>query len=102
MVTQLLAVLSPEVRFVADSGGKVLAALQPVNGSDRVARMMIGLVNKQRDEALSAEPAELNGMPALRVYLGGKIAGGMIFEVDGSVIRNIYYVANPDKLGAIQ
>jgi len=46
-MTQLLAVLSPEVRFVADSGGKVLATLHPVDGSDRVARMMIGPVNKQ-------------------------------------------------------
>lgn len=93
----LLEVLAPEVVLMSDGGGIKHAALRPVTGAERVARMFAGGIGKFED-TLTAEPTMVNGNPALLVRLDGKIDGVMAIRVQDARITGLYYVRNPEKL----
>lgn len=97
----LLDVLAPEVVLVADGGGIKQAALRPVIGADRVARLFFGGLTKFAGE-LTAGPTMINGNPAMFVRLGGAIDGVMAVRVENARITGIYYVRNPEKLSRVE
>jgi RNA polymerase sigma-70 factor (ECF subfamily) len=45
--------------------------------------------------------ADINGAPGLLRYLDGKLESAQAFVIDGTRIRAIYVVRNPDKLKGI-
>ncbi|MEU5146292.1 RNA polymerase sigma-70 factor [Streptomyces yangpuensis] len=99
----LLAVLAPDVVFVADGGGIRQAALRPVAGAGKVARFMAGGIGRKNRGNVSVclSPAVVNGSPALVVRLGGEFDGVMAVRVEDSRISGLYYVRNPEKLSRL-
>ncbi|MFG2340828.1 RNA polymerase sigma-70 factor [Streptomyces yangpuensis] len=99
----LLAVLSPDVVFVADGGGIKQAALRPIAGAEKVARFMVGGIGRKdrRNVSIDLSPAVVNGSPALVVLLGGEFDGVMAVRVEDSRISGLYYVRNPEKLSRL-
>src|SRR6266511_375824 len=94
----LMSLLVEDVTVWSDSGGKVSgAARQPLQGSDRVARAMIGNAARA-PEGTTLEVIEANGFPALLIRVKGQVVGVLTLEVEGDFIRAIRNVANPDKL----
>lgn len=93
----LLAVLAPQVVLMSDGGGIKHAALRPVTGAERVARMFAGGIGKV-EGTITTEPTVINGNPALLVRLDGEIDGVMAISVENSGITGLYYVRNPEKL----
>ncbi|HEY1569394.1 MAG TPA: RNA polymerase sigma-70 factor [Solirubrobacteraceae bacterium] len=89
-VQALMEVMAPDVVLVADGGGVVPAARAPIQGAERLARLLT-----RRDWAMTA--VWLNGAPAARVRLGEAQAAVSLVVEDGRVTR-IYAVANPRKL----
>jgi RNA polymerase sigma-70 factor (ECF subfamily) len=66
----LMNILAPDVVALGDGGGVVQAAVRPITGADRVARMLeVGLPRVGGE--LSAELAQINGGPALIIRLKG-------------------------------
>ncbi|MFI9604715.1 RNA polymerase sigma-70 factor [Streptomyces sp. NPDC052043] len=96
----LLEVLAPEVVLMSDGGGVKHAALRPVTGAERVARMFAGGIGKLKG-TLTAEPTVVNGNPALLVRLDGDIDGVMAIHVEDARITSLYYVRNPEKLSHV-
>ncbi|GAA5207560.1 hypothetical protein GCM10023323_23570 [Streptomyces thinghirensis] len=96
----LLEILAPGVVLMSDGGGIKHAALRPVTGAERVARMFAGGMGKFED-TFSTEPTLVNGNPALLVRLDGEIDGVMAIGVEDSRITGLYYVRNPEKLSRI-
>ncbi|MGI5473252.1 RNA polymerase sigma-70 factor [Streptomyces sp. CA-132043] len=96
----LLDVLAPDVVLMSDGGGIKHAALRPVTGAERVARMFAGGIGKFED-TLTAEPTVVNGNPALLVRLDGEIDGVMAIRVQDARITGLYYVRNPEKLSHV-
>ncbi|MEU6783566.1 RNA polymerase sigma-70 factor [Nonomuraea angiospora] len=96
----LLDVLAPEVVLVSDGGGIKQAALQPITGADKVARMIVGGLGKAR-VTLTSEPTVVNGNPALLLHLDGEIDGVIAVRVEDARITGLYYVRNPQKLTRI-
>ena len=98
----LVAALDPDVVWRSDGGGAVSAALQPVVGADRVARLVHGLVNRWL-ESMTVEFAEVNG--GLGVVVRGvdgtadTVAAFSVAE-DGRVTE-VDVVRNPAKLAAV-
>ncbi|UKS27465.1 RNA polymerase sigma factor SigJ [Paenibacillus sp. HWE-109] len=96
----LVSLLSEDVVLFSDGGGKVTAAIQPVETSIRVARFLIGIKNKfaQSAEAIQAEFKEVNGQAALLIRTGAGIDSIILLHVERERIRHVYLIRNPDKL----
>lgn len=93
----LRRLLSEQVVAYNDGGGRVRAARRPVLGADRVARLYVGLASKFPDCFARARQIEINRAPALLLRLRGNLQVIGIDVQDG-LIRNVYAVANPEKL----
>jgi len=93
----LLDVLAPEVVLVADGGGIKHAALRPVIGADKVARMFVTGIGKV-DSILTADRTVVNGNPSLVLRLDGQLDGVLAIRVEDARITGLYYVRNPEKL----
>ncbi|GFJ93232.1 RNA polymerase sigma24 factor [Phytohabitans rumicis] len=98
---RLLDVLAPDVVLVADGGGIKQAALRPVTGAGKVARMFLGGLGKV-DSILTAEPTVVNGNPSLVLRLDGQLDGILAVRVEDARITGLYYVRNPEKLTRVQ
>ncbi|MEW1722916.1 RNA polymerase sigma-70 factor [Streptomyces sp. NPDC093109] len=96
----LLDVLAPEVVYMGDGGGIKHAALRPVTGSGKVARLMAGVTSRtgRTGNRLTIGPTVVNGSPALVVSLDGEFDGIMAISVEDARITGLYFVRNPEKL----
>jgi RNA polymerase sigma-70 factor, ECF subfamily len=80
----------------------VAAALNPIHGSDHVARLIAGLVRKQMADTMpELVPCEINGRPAMLALIGGEIPWAMTTESDRDKITAIYVIRNPEKLAQL-
>ncbi|HEY2716504.1 MAG TPA: RNA polymerase sigma factor SigJ [Solirubrobacterales bacterium] len=95
----LVDALAPDVVLVADGGGLAPTALAPVHGREAVADVL--------DRASGAPGTVetrivvLNGMPAVRIELGGRLGASLSVVVDGGRITWIYLMRNPQKLALL-
>lgn len=96
-VEHLVAVLDPDVVWRGDGGGVVSATRRPVTGSDRVARLALGLVAKAAD-GFEFREAEVNGAAGFVVLVHGAIYGVVALSVAAGRITEIDVVTNPEKL----
>ncbi len=96
-VRHLLDVLAPDVVLLSDGGGVRHAALRPVVGAAKAARLLSAGLGPD----LTAEPTHVNGAPALLVRLAGELDGILTVGVDGGLVTHLYYVRNPAKLSRL-
>jgi RNA polymerase sigma-70 factor (ECF subfamily) len=97
----LLDVLAPEVVYMGDGGGVKHAALRPVVGADKVARLLVGGLGRNLIP-ITFGPTMVNGSPALAVHLDGQLDGIMAARVEGGRITGLYFVRNPEKLSHVE
>ncbi|MCC9198562.1 RNA polymerase sigma factor SigJ [Arthrobacter sp. zg-Y820] len=100
-VQALLDVLAPDVVLLSDGGGKANAALRPVHGPEKVARLMLGLASKYAAGAVP-EFLELNGLPAVAFREEGTVTTVFQISLAGERVRGVYSMRNPDKLVHLQ
>lgn len=98
-LTQMLAT---DVRVVTDGGGKVLAALNVIEGADRAAQFLVDVTRKRPGawwrEDFRPRFAVINGLPGIIVEAPEGAVQTAAFEIEGDIIRALYVVRNPDKL----
>jgi RNA polymerase sigma-70 factor (ECF subfamily) len=75
----------------------VQAALAPVVGAGPVASVL-GRI----DAAVSLQPAQVNGYPALILRLNGEIDTVVAVRIDDGLITGLYAVRNPEKLSRME
>ncbi|MGO3326646.1 RNA polymerase sigma-70 factor [Gordonia sp. (in: high G+C Gram-positive bacteria)] len=98
-VQGLMDVLAPGVVFLGDGGGVVSAARRPVEGPDRVARTLTGLLAKSATMGeLGFRATVVNAMPAIIVSIDGVVDNVTCIEVIGGQVTAVYTVRNPEKL----
>ncbi|MGS2648373.1 RNA polymerase sigma factor SigJ [Streptosporangium sp. LJ11] len=97
-IDALVATLDHGVVVHSDGGGKVHAALRPVVGAQKVARLFLGLLRKQPDMELGEE--DVNGRPGAVIRRGGVAVAVIATDTRGEVLTRIWMVVNPDKLRA--
>jgi RNA polymerase sigma-70 factor, ECF subfamily len=93
----LLLLLAKDVTFLSDGGGQVVAALKPIHGAGKVARMLLAIRRKWLANAVS-RLAQINGQPGIIQYLHGNIHSAIALEIVDGYIQTIYSVRNPEKL----
>ncbi|MEV0483983.1 RNA polymerase sigma factor SigJ [Streptomyces sp. NPDC050508] len=94
----LVALLDPDVESRSDGGGKVRAALRPVIGRDKVARLILGLMRREPEVELVED--DVNGTPGVAVRIAGTTIAVLAAEVRDGLITDLWLVVNPDKLRA--
>jgi hypothetical protein len=94
---RLLDILAPDVALLADGGGVVQAALEPVVGAGLVADVLGRIAS-----AASLQPAQVNGYPALILRLNGKLDTVIAVRIDDGLITGLYAVRNPEKLSHME
>ena len=96
----LKTLLSPDVEYRADGGGKVASLDKVLIGTGRVAGLYWAVENAFR-ERVAYRIVRVNGEPGLIRYIDGKVESVQSFCIDAGTISRIYVVRNPDKLQAI-
>ncbi len=95
----LVALFKPDATLLSDGGGKALAALRPIYGSDKIVRFFIGVTKDQNPADFVFEDCWLNNAPAILIReLSGTVFATLALEVDDGRITTVYTVRNPDKL----
>ena len=95
----LIGMVSPDVVFHGDGGGKATAVGQPLAGRERVLRFMLGLFRRGQVIDASLRLAWVNGQPGAVVYdAGGRVLSVFGLDVADGVVQAVRSVVNPDKL----
>lgn len=99
-VDRLVATFSADAQVLSDSDGKATAALKPILGPDRCARLLVGLAKKGGADA-TLRLCELNGWPAIVLEAGGRVLSTLSIETDGTQVFAVHIIVNPDKLARL-
>ncbi|GAA1574720.1 RNA polymerase sigma-70 factor [Kribbella hippodromi] len=96
-VERLEELLAADVVSRADGGGKVIAARNPVFGRERVARYLIGVLERF---GAGIEPyfAEANGEPVLVAAGADGVVAICFISIEDEQITGLRLAMNPDKL----
>jgi RNA polymerase sigma-70 factor, ECF subfamily len=93
----LTELLARDAVLWTDGGGRVKAALQPVDGAERIARFLIAIAGKE-PAGVRILPVRVNGDPGLRTDTDSGPGAVVAFELGEGVIVGIRILVNPDKL----
>jgi RNA polymerase sigma-70 factor (ECF subfamily) len=97
-VLTLTRLLASDAKVVTDGGGKVAAALNVIEGGQRVAAFLAGVTRKGWTDDVSFRFDMINGLPGVIVSGSRGLVQTTAFEIEGDVVKAIYIVRNPDKL----
>ncbi|MFL1376041.1 MULTISPECIES: RNA polymerase sigma-70 factor [unclassified Nocardiopsis] len=107
----LKGMLADDATLVGDGGGKARAPLRVLLGSDKVGRFLLAMPNSfdkflasvgVEPEDIRVEVDEVNGSPAVLGIAAGRVITAIVLDVDGDRVRNVYVVANPDKMSRLR
>ncbi len=99
MMAQLL---TDDVVFTADGGGKVPAATVPVVGRERVSKLLFGLKKMEGwRNVIRMELATVNGMPGIVSFTAAGIQDVAALDIRDGRIAAMYVVRNPEKLKSL-
>ena len=99
-VDTLVSVLATDAVLYSDSGGKATAALVPIRGADRIARLFLGIVKKAPKD-LEVCWARVNGQPGIVIVVERQVVQVMTFDIVDGRIATCFVVRNPDKLARV-
>jgi RNA polymerase sigma-70 factor (ECF subfamily) len=98
----LTDLLTEDVGFWSDGGGKVAAARRPLAGRDEVMNLLVGLHRTAIAHHAYADASfalhEVNGEPALLISAAGRLETVFVLTVADERISALRVVRNPDKL----
>lgn len=93
----LLKLLAEDVILHSDGGGKAPAALNPIYGPSKVARLLLRVLPKV-PPGIVWRRAMVNGQSGIVGYLDGAACFVVSLAIVGGCIQEIDVVINPDKL----
>ena len=96
----LLGLLTRDVTWTSDGGGKTKAAKKIVAGAEHVARFALGVFRRYLSH-LRFDPVNVNGEAALAVLSDGRLLSVITIHTDGDKILGVYSILNPDKIGGL-
>ena len=98
----LKAMLAENVVAYADGGGKKPSHLNPIQGRDKVLRLVAGLAAKPGDPPRWVRAATIDGLPGFIAFDRWGTLQTTALAVEGARIVAFYTMRNPDKLGRVR
>ncbi|ASJ52114.1 RNA polymerase [Brevibacillus formosus] len=99
----LIGLLTKDVVFVSDGGGKVRAAINPIFSDERITAFWMGVWPRWASRA-TMQIRSINGQDGIAVYSEGQLK--MIIQItmneEEDRIDRLYMMVNPDKLAHLQ
>ncbi|NOV02820.1 RNA polymerase sigma-70 factor [Paenibacillus planticolens] len=96
-IEQLLRIVKTDAVLYSDGGGKVRAAVRPIEGAERIALFLSGLLAKV-PVGFSYALMKVNGQLGIVSYEDGQPSNVITFQIEDNRVAAVYIVLNPDKL----
>ena len=93
----LISVLEEDATITTDGGGRVKAALNVVRGSERIAKLLLG-IRKKKVGSIVERVMRINGEPGVVTYIDGIPNSLVAFQIDQERVGTIYRILDPIKL----
>ncbi|WP_413230300.1 RNA polymerase sigma-70 factor [Kitasatospora herbaricolor] len=97
-LNRMLELLAPSVTAWSDGGGRVKAAIRPIEGADKVARFLLGVLANDPLEDPRVYEVDVNGRPGLLIDAAGRVDSVVVLEIEDGRIDELRILRNPDKL----
>ena len=97
----LRSLFAEDAIHISDGGGVVRAALRPLHGAERLARLYNQLAQYLRGVGVRYELSSLNGAPALFLYEGDTLTSALWIDCDDERITAIHALRHPAKLSRL-
>ena len=98
-LSSLVDLLATDAVFYGDGGGKATAILRPVEGRDKVARLVLGIFSKGKVFGIRVRQVTVNASPGVMVFDHREhVISVLSLDVLDGKIHAIRSVVNPDKL----
>jgi RNA polymerase sigma-70 factor (ECF subfamily) len=95
----MVKLLAEDIVVYGDGGGKAPQWSKPVEGAIAAARLFVGLARQIATLGLRLERRQVNGQPGAIVRdAEGRLINVFSLDIDGTSVRTIRSVINPDKL----
>lgn len=93
------ALLASNARLLSDGGGKVTAALRPLEGAERIGMLFWAIA--RRGLALESRIGTVNGEPAILRFFDGRLHSATLVVIEDERIVELLNLMNPDKLPTV-
>ncbi|MDQ1012865.1 RNA polymerase sigma factor (sigma-70 family) [Streptomyces sp. V4I23] len=102
-VATLMEILAPDVTLWTDGGGNARAALRPVQGRQKVARLLAGYASRP-PRGLDVRYRRVNGAPSAVIFAEDAPYAVMVMDLtqEGDQVCDVFLVTNPEKLSAVE
>jgi RNA polymerase sigma-70 factor (ECF subfamily) len=97
----LRALFAEDAVHISDGGGIVTAALRPLLGSERIARLYLQVAKHEHGHDVHRQLRTLNGAPVLLTWADGQLVTACWIECDGEHIVAVHALRNPEKLARL-
>lgn len=97
----LHALFAEDALHLSDGGGLAVAALRPLLGAARIARLYVQVAKHEQDHNVHRRLHMLNGAPVLLTWTEGRLVTATWIECDGDRIVALHALRNPEKLGRL-
>jgi RNA polymerase sigma-70 factor (ECF subfamily) len=98
-VDAVIELLADDAILISDGGGVASAAIRPVSGRERIARVMVHIAAREQEQGpLDLRFSNINGDWGLLIMRGETIHSAVTLELRDGRIRRIYVLRNPEKL----
>ncbi|WP_341278668.1 RNA polymerase sigma-70 factor [Paenibacillus sp. FSL H8-0537] len=100
-VDTVLSMLASDAVLLSDGGGKVSAAIRPIQTSEHVARFLLGVIRKASEGEggrFDIKITQLNGQTAIMFKQQERVTSAVFLHIKKGLLQNIYIIRNPDKL----
>lgn len=97
----LRVLFTEDALHVSDGGGLARAALRPLLGGERIARLYAQVAKHEQDHDVRRSLQMLNGAPVLLTWADGQLVTATWIECDGDRIVALHALRNPEKLARL-
>jgi RNA polymerase sigma factor (sigma-70 family) len=99
--TNLRGLFADDAMHISDGGGLARAALRPLLGGERIARLYLQVARHEQGHTMRRRLHMLNGAPVMLTWTDGQLVTATWIECDDAHIVALHALRNPEKLARL-